>query len=387
MSSLATLDNPPDGSIAWAVLAASTGALLLLFGWSVANQDVLVPATAGLLFGGADVRTSTGTETPKAELTLSEKNGTVSEDLDSSALAALQSEQRAQEQAEAAAQAERQATEKAAALLAEQQAEQQAKEERLARIKAEAARVAADQAQLAKQEAEKARLAAEAQAEQERVASQRAAVLRLAAEQQAAEQKAAEEEAARLVALKAEEARQAAEQAEAERIAAEALAAQKQAAETRAREQAEAAKNAQLAAAADQADAANVATAVIPENESPFEKLRREELATLPGLAARIRFLPSEIEPRASSKQPLDRLFELLFLYSETDVLVQIASNEYDIDSNNVLISRERALTLINYLIDRGLEESRFQIRALGKERLPFASHRVTVLATATDQQ
>ncbi len=122
-----------------------------------------------------------------------------------------------------------------------------------------------------------------------------------------------------------------------------------------------------------------------PETESEFERTRRKDLAELQELAAQIRFATNDTVTTGDSKELMDRMFELLFLYSETTVTVQVASNEYEVDDTNQLISRLRSLVIINYLIKRGLDEGRFNIEALGKQDLPFDSHLVSVVATVID--
>jgi len=125
---------------------------------------------------------------------------------------------------------------------------------------------------------------------------------------------------------------------------------------------------------------------LLARTETPFERARREELAALATLSESIKFRDLEVEPLDSSKAPLDRIFELLFLYSESDVTVEVAGSEFDTDTDNVLISRERAQALITYLAGRGLDEDRFTIRALGKGRLPDRIHRVKVTAEVVDR-
>ncbi len=306
-------------------------------------------------------------------------------------------EQLAAQQAEAERQAAQKAEqEKLAAQRAEEErlAAEKAEQEKLAAQQAEEARLAAEKAEqekLAAQQAEEERLAAE-KAEQEKLAAQQAEEARLAAEkveqeklaaQQAEEErlafeKAEQEAAAALAATQAEQARLAAANAETDALAAELQAAANDQDPESAT--AEGLEDQQLAALAVQPGAAPSAA------ETAFERVRREELASIPGLSARVRFENNDVVLRESALPPMDRLFELLFLYSESSVTVQVASNEFDLDNNNKLISRERALTLVNYLIDRGLDEGRFRIRALGKQRLPFDSHRVTVFATVIDK-
>ncbi len=411
---------------AWFTLAMSTCALILLCVWALINQDKLFDfdkisstqqtdqtntITMGLTPTEQHVTDSVAPASMTSTVESVSQNNTAAEQTEKLATKKAESEKLAVENAKI----EKLALEQAEAVrLAAEQAEaerlvaEQAEAEKVAAEQAEAERLAAEQAEaekVAAEQAEAERLAAE-QAEAERVAAEQAEAERLAAEQAEAERVAAEQaEADRVAAEQAETERLAAEQAEAERLAAEQAEAERLAAEQAEAERSEteaerlAAEKAEadrLAAETLQAGRLSAipsrAIPVVQElaesktvaaaSESAFQKLRREELASLPGLAAQVRFEPKSIETRPGSRASLDRLFELLFLYSETSVTVQVASNEYEIDSNNELISRERALSLINYLIDRGLDEDRFRIRVLGKEQLPSDSHRVTVVAT-----
>jgi len=216
------------------------------------------------------------------------------------------------------------------------------------------------------------------------IAAAKTAAAKKAAEEQAAAEQAAAERAA------------AAEQAAAEKAAEEKAAEEKAIADSNARAQNPEPENqaAEQLAALPSTGLNDAARAVVPENETAFEKSRREDLAKLPELAARIRFAElaarirfanNDTETTGDSKQLMDRMFELLFLYSETDVTVQVASNEYQLDDTNQLISRLRSLVIINYLIKRGLDEGRFKVRALGKQGLSFNSHQVSVVATVIE--
>ena len=121
------------------------------------------------------------------------------------------------------------------------------------------------------------------------------------------------------------------------------------------------------------------------KNETAFEVSRREDLAELSELATQIQFETHDTETTDNSKQLLDRMFELLFLYSETTVTVQVTTNEYEVDNTNQLLSRLRSLVIINYLVRRGLSEGRFKIQALGQQEIPSDSHQVSVVATVID--
>jgi len=129
----------------------------------------------------------------------------------------------------------------------------------------------------------------------------------------------------------------------------------------------------------------NLAAAVLPESDAsvgtPLERLKRQELATLPGLAGRVRFNLEEAEPLEGSDKLLNRMFELLFLYIDSEVVVKISSADFEDDVQNLELSKTRAQSLVAYLVDRGLDEQRFDIVPLGREQLPLGGHRVNVYA------
>ena len=430
MNVTAAQPDLPQAGLAWFTLAFSTCALLLLCVWALLNQDRLFNGH-GFGFGNSDQQaliepTTPATKNAVADNREQEKSVAAKQLAEEQAAKAATAQKLAAEEAAAAEAA--QAKLKADALAAEKLAAEQAQAQKIATEQAQAEKLAAKQAQverLAAEQAQAERLAAEQaeaekraaeQAEAEKLAAQAVEAQRVEAQRVAAEKLAAERAEAEKLAVE----QLAAEKVEADRIAQETLAAEQEAALAAQQAAAEEAERQKLAADAAEAERLaaqallearllaekqqaaqlsalprrtipaagelDVPIASTPENESAFAKSRREELAQLPGLSAQLRFKSNDIEPTDSSRQPLDRIFELLFLYAETTVVVQVASNEYEIDDNNQLISRERALTLVNYLIDRGLDEDRFRIRSLGKQQLPFDSHRVTVVATVIEQ-
>ncbi len=415
----------PQTGLAWFTLALSTCALILLCVWALLNQDKLFNGD-GFGFGHSDrqsliepnssatknaIADSSEQDKLKAAKQIAEQEAAKEAAVQKLAAEKLAAAEAAQAKADALA-AENLAAEQALAAEREATAAQELAAEKLAAEQVEAQKLAAEQAQaeklaleqaaaekLAAEQVEAAKLAAErAEAEKlaaervefERIEAEKLAVEKLAAERAeadrvAAETLAAEREAAviaqQAAAEEAERQKLAADEAEAERLAARELLEARLLAEKQQAEQLSALPRRTIPAAGE----LDVLTGPAPQNESAFAKSRREELAQLPGLSAQLQFKSNDIEPTDSSRQPLDRIFELLFLYAETTVVVQVASNEYEIDDNNQLISRERALTLVNYLIDRGLDEDRFRIRSLGKQQLPFDSHRVTVVATVIE--
>ena len=232
---------------------------------------------------------------------------------------------------------------------------------------AEEARIAAEE--LAAEEARLMALAEEQAAEQARLLAEEQAAeeARLLAEEQAAEQAAqllAEEQAAEEARLLAEE--QAAEQAR--------LLAEEQAAE-----------EARLLAEEQAAEQAvevlvMVDTDRLPETSSSMtenERLRAEELSVLAGLSARLRFQGRSEVVNRDVARVLDRMFDPLFLYSDTGVVVTVATNEFRGNADNNRLSRDRCDAIVDYLVSRGLERNRFRIQPQSGIGLPYGSHRI----------
>lgn len=263
-------------------------------------------------------------------------------------------------------------------LLARQQAAEEARKA--------AEKKAANQAQILaeQEEAEKQRLAAAQQAAEEaRLATEKkqAEAARLAAEQRDAD---VENERIRLAELAEQQrieeaARRANAAQEAERVAV--LTAQRQSrieAQTSATEadtlRQEAAASAQRAAAEEARRVSAAATRL-----ANAERIRNEELSVLSGLSAGLRFESESNVVSPEVQRGLDRIFDPLFLYSDLQVSVTVASNEFFDPVDNNQLSLERARSIVTYLTRRGLEEGRFNIQAESGEGLLFGSHRVTV--------
>jgi hypothetical protein len=56
-------------------------------------------------------------------------------------------------------------------------------------------------------------------------------------------------------------------------------------------------------------------------------------------------------------------MFDPLFLYSETPVVVQVASNDFNGLADNNRLSIERGRAIIDYLAGRGLDPARFSVQ------------------------
>ena len=165
-----------------------------------------------------------------------------------------------------------------------------------------------------------------------------------------------------------------AEAAEEARLAAEAEAEE----QARLAAEAEAAEQARLAAEAEAA-AEVEQVALLTQRQQVYDETRAQELAVLTGLSLRIRFLPGGASLSQKIEQPLDRIFGPLYLYSEMPVTISVATNEFEAVTDNDLLSLERGRAIMAYLVNRGLEQSRFEIRIESGQGLPSDTHRVRV--------
>ena len=167
-----------------------------------------------------------------------------------------------------------------------------------------------------------------------------------------------------------------AEAAEQARLAAEAEAEE----QARLAAEAEAAEQARLAAEAEaEAEAEVEQVALLTQRQQVYDETRAQELAVLTGLSLRIRFLPGGASLSQKIEQPLDRIFGPLYLYSEMPVTISVATNEFEAVTDNDLLSLERGRAIMAYLVNRGLEQSRFEIRIESGQGLPSDTHRVRV--------
>ena len=317
--------------------------------------------------------------------------------------ARAEAEREAAEEAERA-EAEREAAEEAARAEAEREAAEEA-------ARAEAERKAAEEAARAEAEREAAEEAARAEAE--RVAAQVALQQQVRAEEEA--RTIAAQEAARVAALVAAQAENASRSIapevssagqdsadllesakaleEVQRQAEEQAAEVQRQAEADAREALEAERleafreQRQIDAQARQSAAEEAArVAAVAERLRNYELLRARELRTLSVLSTQVQFLSQSSTVTRELERPLDRMFDPLYLYSEVPVVVSVASNEGGPAASNNALSEDRAQSIVDYLVSRGLEEQRFRIQAEAGSGLRLGTHRVRVFVLEDDQ-
>ena len=116
-------------------------------------------------------------------------------------------------------------------------------------------------------------------------------------------------------------------------------------------------------------------------NETPFEKLRREELAIVSKLSSQLQIVPGIGVVDDPAVGILDQIFDYLFLYSETEVAVTVRSNDTGSSLRNVNMAQQRGEYVVDYLISRGLNQNRFIIEAESTDSLALGSHRIGIQA------
>jgi len=120
------------------------------------------------------------------------------------------------------------------------------------------------------------------------------------------------------------------------------------------------------------AETSNSDGAIVNEAENPqtsaelsLAALRQSVLTEMSRRSKRIRFLPASSELTLASERLLGQAFEDLFLYAESDIVIEISSLDSVGDSSNQLLSNDRAQTIRDFLIERGLEAERLIISLL----------------------
>ena len=115
--------------------------------------------------------------------------------------------------------------------------------------------------------------------------------------------------------------------------------------------------------------------------ESLSEARRTERLGMLSELGSELQFSPGSDVLGNGLREPLEQVFEILFLYPDTAVDIVLESNEHADAASDLLLGRARAQAIVDYLVSRGLERGRFALDIGVGDALPFGEHRVRVRA------
>ena len=113
--------------------------------------------------------------------------------------------------------------------------------------------------------------------------------------------------------------------------------------------------------------------------ESLLEARRTERLEMLSKLGPELQFLSGSDALGDGLSEPLEQVFEILFLYPDTAVDIALESNEQANAASDLLLSHARAQAIVDYLVSRGLERGRFTLDIGVGDGLPSGEHRVRV--------
>jgi len=123
---------------------------------------------------------------------------------------------------------------------------------------------------------------------------------------------------------------------------------------------------------------------VVPAVEEPANSLttlRKTVLAEMTEKSGLVRFLPETATLTPESESLLQLIFEDLFLYSESDIVIEVASLDATTESANWALSQERALQIKEFLSGRGLESERLIVSVLTESDAPSILQHITIQA------
>ena len=98
-------------------------------------------------------------------------------------------------------------------------------------------------------------------------------------------------------------------------------------------------------------------------------------------LGLELQFSPGSDVLEDGLREPLEQMFEILFLYPDAAVDIALESNEHADVGSDLLLGRARAQAIVDYLVSRGLERERFALDIGAGDGLPSGEHRVRVQA------
>ena len=117
------------------------------------------------------------------------------------------------------------------------------------------------------------------------------------------------------------------------------------------------------------------------EPESSLATLRRSALFELNIRSKGIKFDVGEIRLTDQSEIVLQQIFEDLFLYSESDIVIEVASQDAIDGESNDTLAAQRAAILKTFLTERGLDENRLVLSVLPESAVPNEAQHVSIEA------
>jgi len=126
------------------------------------------------------------------------------------------------------------------------------------------------------------------------------------------------------------------------------------------------------------------AEALVPSEqdaEPTLSSLRRTALFQMNVRSKRIKFVAGEVVLTSASEPLLEQIFEDLFLYSESDIIIEVANQDSTDSVGNEALATERAAFLQTFLVDRGLEEERLLLSILPESEVPDENQHISIEA------
>ena len=118
-----------------------------------------------------------------------------------------------------------------------------------------------------------------------------------------------------------------------------------------------------------------------PEGESVLSILRRTALLEMTDRSRNIKFFEGQVRLTDTSESLLQTIFEDLFLYSESEIVIEIANKDGTDDISNNALASERAWLIKSFLTDRGLDEERLLVSVLPEGAGPDELQHISIEA------
>jgi len=107
------------------------------------------------------------------------------------------------------------------------------------------------------------------------------------------------------------------------------------------------------------------------ESELTLASLARSVLTEMTARSEDVAFSVGTASLTDKSESLLQLIFEDLFLYSESDITIEVASRDAAAESENLALSNERGALIKTFLIDRGLDPERLIVSVLSGAAAP----------------
>jgi len=115
--------------------------------------------------------------------------------------------------------------------------------------------------------------------------------------------------------------------------------------------------------------------------ESSLALLRRTVLTEMTDRSELIKFGQGSSNFTPKGEQLMQQIFEDLFLYSESDIVIEVSSRDSGDDVTNASLSNQRGRVIKEFLADRGLESERLIVSVLTGASMPDKPQHISIQA------